>query len=126
MVAPRYEAITRYTYSSDNPKDRFDVHNPATGEVITTVQGAGVTELNNAIAVADKAFHNDWRWRSPRERSLLLFKAADRLEAHFDELASLLSLENGKPVSQAREGDIPVSNIFFPPATSRSCVEFSL
>lgn len=108
MAIPRYEAITRFTYSSDDPKDRFPVHNPATGEVITIVQGAGLAEVNKAIELADQAFHSDWRWRSPRERCQLLLQAADRLEAHFDELALLLSLENGKPVSQAREGDIPM------------------
>lgn len=108
MSSPRYEAITRFTYSSNDPKDRFDVHNPATGQVITTIQGGGIAEVDRAIEVAHHAFHNDWRWRTPRERSQLLLKAADRLEAHSDELSRLLSLENGKPVSQAREGDVPV------------------
>ena len=109
MAASKYAAITRFEFSSENPDDQFAVHNPATGDVITTIQGAGVKELNKAVDIAHDTFHNDWRWRSPRERSQLLFKAADRLEAHFDELSSLLSLENGKPVSQAREGDVPVS-----------------
>lgn len=108
MKAPKYDAITKFTHSSNDPKDRFDVHDPATGEVITTIQGGGVDEVNKAVEIADKAFHSDWRWRSPRERGQYLFKVADRLEAHFDELSHLLSLENGKPVSQAREGDIPM------------------
>ena len=106
MAPPVYKAITRFTYSSDNPKDRFDVHNPATGEVITTVQGGGIAEVDRAIEVSHNAFNNDWRWRPARERSQFMLKAADILEEHFDELAELLSLENGKPVSQAREGDV--------------------
>lgn len=106
MATPKYGTLTRFEYSSDDPKDRFEVHNPATGEVITTIQGGGTAEIDRAIQTADRAFHSDWRWRSPIERSRLLLKAADRLEAHFDELACLLSLENGKPVSQAREGDV--------------------
>ncbi|KAJ9603639.1 hypothetical protein H2200_011825 [Cladophialophora chaetospira] len=107
MALPKFQAITRFTYSSSDPNDQFDIHNPATGELITTVQGGGIAEVDKAIEAADHAFHNDWRWRAPRERAQFLLKAADRLEAHFDELATLLSLENGKPISQAREGDVP-------------------
>ncbi|RVX69985.1 hypothetical protein B0A52_05820 [Exophiala mesophila] len=102
----KYEAITRFPLSSDNPAHLFDVHNPATGEVITTVQGCGEEEVQKAVAIAKKAFQEDWRWRSARERSQLLLRAADRLEEHADELARLLSLENGKPVSQARQADV--------------------
>ena len=107
MSPPKYGRITRFTHSSNDERDQFDVHNPATGEVITTVQGGGVAEVAKALEVADHAFRTDWRWRSASERAQLLLRAADRLEEHFDELAELLSLENGKPISQAREGDIP-------------------
>lgn len=105
-AAPRYEAVTRFPLSSEDPAHLFDVHNPATGEVITTVQGCGEAEVQKAVAIAQKAFQDDWRWRSSRERSQLLLKAADRLEEHADELARLLSMENGKPVSQARAADV--------------------
>ena len=107
MSPPTYAHISRFAYSSENAEDQFAVHNPATGDVITIVQGGGVAEVDKAVGKADQAFRTDWRWRSARERSQLMLKAADRLEAHFEELAQLLSLENGKPVSQAREGDIP-------------------
>lgn len=106
MAATKYKPLTKFTYSSDDPKDCFDVHNPATGEVITTIQGGGAAEIDRAVQIADDAFHNNWRWKSPFERARLLSKAADALQAHFDELCCLLSLENGKPVSQAREGDV--------------------
>ena len=106
MAPPTYKAVTRFTYSSDDPADRFDVHNPATGEVITSVQGGGIVEVDRAVEASHDAFQNDWRWRPARERSQFMLKAADKLEEHFDELSELLSLENGKPVSQAREGDV--------------------
>lgn len=104
---PSYNAITRFPLSSDDPAHLFDVHNPATGEVITTVQGCGEAEVHKAVAIAQKAFQDDWRWRTARERSQLMLRAAERLEHHFDELACLLSMENGKPVSQARQADVP-------------------
>ena len=112
-LAPRYERITRFPLSSHDPADYFDVHNPATGEVITTVAGCGEKEVEKAIAVAQKAFDDVWKWKSPKERSELLLRAADRVTAHFEELAYLLSMENGKPITQARQADITfVVNIY--------------
>ncbi|KIX92912.1 uncharacterized protein Z520_11388 [Fonsecaea multimorphosa CBS 102226] len=102
---PSFGPVTRYPLSSDDPAHQFEVHNPATGDVITTVQGAGVLEVERAIATAQKAYE-EWRWVSPSQRAIYLNKAADHLAAHFDELAYLLSAENGKPVAQARDYDI--------------------
>ena len=102
---PSFGPVTRYPLSSNDPAHQFDVHNPATGDVITTVQGAGVPEVERAIATAQKAYE-EWRWVSPSQRAMYLNNAADHLAAHFDELAHLLSAENGKPVAQARDYDI--------------------
>lgn len=105
-ISPKsYDTISRFPWSSNNPEHRFDVHNPATGEVITTVQGGGIAEVDQAVAAAQEAFQS-WRWLSRRERAVYLNKVADRLAEHDEELCQLLSMENGKPVSQAREGDV--------------------
>jgi acyl-CoA reductase-like NAD-dependent aldehyde dehydrogenase len=73
---PDNPAITTYRWSSDRPEDRFPVENPATGQVITIVQGAGAAETDAAVAAAHRAF------------------------------GELVSLENGKPVADARLHDI--------------------
>jgi acyl-CoA reductase-like NAD-dependent aldehyde dehydrogenase len=99
-------AIATYRWSSDRPEDRFPVENPATGETITIIQGAGAAETDAAVQAAHRAFQEDWRWRTPAERAGLLLRGADVLEAHADELAALVSQENGKPVSDARLHDI--------------------
>ncbi|OQV08094.1 hypothetical protein CLAIMM_12417 isoform 1 [Cladophialophora immunda] len=110
---PHYAKITRFSLSSDDPADFFEVHNPATGEVITTVAGCGEKGVEKAVAIAQKAFDDLWRWKTPKERSELLLRAADHLAAHSEELAYLLSMENGKPVTQARQADITfVVNIY--------------
>ena len=107
-----YSEVSRFPWSSQKPEHQFDVHNPATGDVITRVQGGGVEEVQKAVAVAQKAYES-WRWVSKRERSALLHKVGDRLAQHSEELAQLLSAENGKPVTQARDGDVAfVSGIF--------------
>ncbi|KIX03971.1 uncharacterized protein Z518_07524 [Rhinocladiella mackenziei CBS 650.93] len=107
MAVPTYDAVSHFPLSSKDPSHRFEVHNPATGEVITTVQGGGVSEVEKAVEIANKAYNDDWRWRSPRERSMILLQAAEHLSKHVRELSVLLSMENGKPVSQASEGDVP-------------------
>ena len=99
-------AIASYRWSSDRPEDRFPVENPATGETITIIQGAGAPETDAAVQAAHRAFASDWRWRTPAQRAALLLRGADVLEAHADELAALVSAENGKPVADARLHDI--------------------
>jgi acyl-CoA reductase-like NAD-dependent aldehyde dehydrogenase len=106
MAVSTLEELTRYRWSSDDDADKFSVENPATGNVITVVQGAGAAQMNAAIESAHQAFVRDWRWRDRTERARLLLSCAEVLEAHADELADLLSLENGKPVADARDNDV--------------------
>jgi acyl-CoA reductase-like NAD-dependent aldehyde dehydrogenase len=98
--------VRSYRWSSADEADRFSVENPATGEVIAVVQGGGATEVDAAVEAAHRAFTTDWRWRSADERARLLLVCADVLEEHADELAEILSEENGKPVADARGNDI--------------------
>lgn len=48
VTAPSYGKLSSFPLSSNDPSHRFEVHNPATGEVITTVQGGGVAEVKKA------------------------------------------------------------------------------
>ena len=100
------DAMTTTRWSSNRAEDRFPVENPATGQVITTVQGGGVPEIDAAVRAAHRAFTQDWRWRTPSERATLLLSGAEVLAAHADELAELESRENGKPVADARLHDL--------------------
>ena len=99
-------AMATYRWSSDRSEDRLTVENPATGDTIAVVQGGGVPEVDAAVQAAHRAFQDNWRWRSPAERAGLVLRGADVLEAHADELAELVSRENGKPVADARLHDI--------------------
>jgi acyl-CoA reductase-like NAD-dependent aldehyde dehydrogenase len=85
--------LSTYRWSSHDEAHRFPVEDPATGEVITIVQGAGAAEVNAAVQAARRAFQTDWRWRTPAERAALLLQAADVLDEHADELALLESRE---------------------------------
>lgn len=85
----------------------FETLNPATEEVITSVQEAGVEDVDRAVAAARRAFDDGpWRKMSGFERSGLLHKLATLVEKNADELAALESLDNGKPVTIAKAADV--------------------
>ena len=79
---------------------RLDVINPATEEVLAAAPRADRAQLNEAIAAAKAAFPA-WSAKPIRERGVLLTRLADELEARQDEFARLLTLEQGKPLSEA-------------------------
>lgn len=96
---------TSTRWSSGSAADLFVVDNPATGEVITIVEGGGAAEVDGAVRAAQAA-QLTWSLRPPRERGDCLRQAALLIREHADELARLESSEMGKPVSQARNVDI--------------------
>jgi len=85
----------------------LDVDNPATGEIIGTIPKAGGAETRRAIAAAAEAFKT-WRATTAAERALKLHKLADLIIANADELALLLTTEQGKPLAEAK-GEIGAS-----------------
>ena len=88
----------------------FDTLNPATGEVITQVAEGDKADINKAVIAARRAFENGpWRKMSARERGKYLFKLADLIEKNQEELALLESLDNGKPISDSRNADVPMT-----------------
>ena len=88
----------------------FDTFNPATEEKITSIQEAGVEDVNKAVKAARKAFDNGpWRRMSGSDRGRLMYKLADLMEKHQDELAALEALDNGKPFGFAKAADIALS-----------------
>ena len=91
----------------------MEVLNPATGAAIAEVPRGTQADVDRAVAAAKKALP-DWLETTPAERSELLLKLADAMEANAEELAELESVNVGKPLSYARD-EIPicVDNIRF-------------
>ncbi len=79
----------------------FAVRNPATGEVITEVPRHGVEETRSAIAAAERA-QPAWRARTAQDRARILRRFSDLMLERQDELARLLTSEQGKPLAEAR------------------------
>ena len=87
----------------------FATINPATEEVIAQVAEGDAADIDLAVKAARKAFDSGpWRKTDARDRGRMLYKLADLIEQNFDELAELEVLDNGKPISEARAGDLPL------------------
>jgi 1-pyrroline dehydrogenase len=80
--------------------ETLDIENPANGEVIAKVPASSSEDVDRAVDAAEKAFES-WKTTTPQDRSLLLLKIADSLEARADELGRLESQNAGKPVGAA-------------------------
>ena len=77
------------------------VVNPATGETLAQVPLGGEADVSAAVESAAAAFPA-WRRTPPEERIQYLFKFKQLLEDHFDEIARLTTLENGKTLTEAK------------------------
>lgn len=80
---------------------RFDVTNPATGELIAQVVSAGAKEARLAIEAAERALPS-WRAKTAKERSVLLRRWHDLMMEHQDDLALIMTSEQGKPLAEAK------------------------
>jgi succinate-semialdehyde dehydrogenase / glutarate-semialdehyde dehydrogenase len=80
---------------------RFDVDNPATGKMIANVPDCGAAETRRAIAAAEAALPA-WRALTAKARATILRKWFDLINAHADDLALILTTEQGKPLAEAK------------------------
>ena len=79
----------------------FDVHDPATGEVLATLASATSEDAVAALDAADKV-QASWARTAPRERAEILRRAFDLVTERAEDFALLMTLEMGKPLAEAR------------------------
>ena len=90
---------------------KFDTVNPATGEVLTAVVEASAADVDRAVEAARQASDSKggpWRKMPASERGQLIWRLADLIEKHIEELAELETLDNGKPIFESRNVDMPM------------------
>jgi phenylacetaldehyde dehydrogenase len=86
----------------------LDVFDPATGEIFAQAAAGGAADIDAAVKAARQALEQGpWRTTSPAERSRLLWKLSDAIEANAAELALLETLDNGMPLWVAQMWNIP-------------------
>jgi aldehyde dehydrogenase (NAD+) len=87
---------------------RFATVNPATEEVLTEVALAGAQDVDRAVAAARRAYEGVWSRLSGSERGKYLFRIARIVAERSRELAVAESLDNGKPIKETRDIDVPL------------------
>jgi betaine-aldehyde dehydrogenase len=100
----------------------MEIENPANRTSIASVVDASAADVDRAVKAAQDAFYGGWRRTTPGERSNLLLKLADLMEARTEELARLESENTGKPYAQlSLAGDVPfaIDNLRFFAAAAR-------
>lgn len=90
----------------------FKAYCPADGELLATCAEAGREDVDNAVKAAWKAF-DTWKDVSPQERSAILLKIADLIDANTEKLAMVETLDNGKPIRETTNVDIPLASDHF-------------
>ncbi len=86
----------------------FKTVNPASEEVLAEVSAAGPQDVDRAVTAARRAFDTTWSRMPGRERAKYLFRIARIIQERARELAVLESLDNGKPIKESRDVDLPL------------------
>jgi aldehyde dehydrogenase (NAD+) len=98
---------------SPQSKKKFSSINPATEEVLAKVSQGNQADVDKAVKAARAAFNKVWSKTKPKERAKYLFRIARLLQERAREFAVLESLDNGKPIRETRDVDVPLSAAHF-------------
>src|SRR5215472_17354410 len=104
VAAPPADKVSNYIngqWVDSQATEWRDVRNPATGELLASVPLAGVADANAAVEAASAAFP-EWRRTPPEDRIQPLFRLKLLLEEHIDDIARVITLENGKTFTEAK------------------------
>ena len=86
----------------------FDVITPLDGTIMTKAAHSNAEDLDKAVNAAHKAFET-WGKTSATERSIILNKIADRIEQNLEYIAAVETTDNGKPIRETLNADIPLA-----------------
>ena len=114
MVKPdsKYKLFIGGEWADGTEGKTFKATNPANGETLATCVDAGKEDVDLAVKAAWKAFET-WKHVSPQERSRMLLKIADRVDATAERLAMIETLDNGKPIRETLGIDVPLTSDHF-------------
>src|SRR5262244_519776 len=93
--------------------EHFGTVNPASEETLARVAQAGQADVDRAVATARQAYDRYWGTMPGRERAKYLYRIARAIQERAREFAVLESLDNGKPIKETRDVDIPLAAAHF-------------
>jgi len=106
---PNYQMFIDGKWVVSHSGGQYPVHNPAKGSVLARVPRGDAQDVEAAVEAAKRAFEDrEWRRMDPSKRGRLLFKLSQLLRERLAEFAKLETLNNGKPLGQAK-GDVAMS-----------------
>ncbi|QBI53220.1 aldehyde dehydrogenase family protein [Streptomonospora litoralis] len=112
-LRPSYELFIDGGFVPAKSGEHMATANPADEEHLAHVSVAGETDVDRAIAAARRAFEGAWGAMPGAERGKYLFRIARILQERSRELAVLETLDNGKPVKETRDVDLPLAAAHF-------------
>ena len=98
---------------ADGTGEPLKTINPATGEVLAEVGTASTADVDRAVKAARRAYDKVWGRMPGTERAKYLFRIARQIAERARELAVLESLDNGKPIRESRDVDVPTASAHF-------------
>ncbi len=107
-IASSYGLFIGGEFVEPEDGETFKTINPASEEVLAEISEAGPRDIDRAVAAARKAFDGAWGSMSGKERAKYLFRIARIIQERSRELAVLESLDNGKPIKESRDVDLPL------------------
>jgi aldehyde dehydrogenase (NAD+) len=107
-IAPSYGLFIGGEMVDPTDGTRFKTVNPATEEVLSEVVAAGPQDVDRAVAAARAAYDGSWSRLPGRERGKYLYRLARLVQERSRELAVLESIDNGKPIRESRDVDVPL------------------
>ncbi len=112
-IRPRYGHLVDGELVYGDEAHDFVTINPATAEPIATVSTADAALVDHAVAAARKAADGVWGKMPAAERGKYVYRLARRLQERSRELAVLESMDNGKPIRETRDVDVPLAAAHF-------------
>ena len=107
-IAPEYGLFIDGEFTAPVEDHLFTTSNPATEDVLSRVTEAQGDDVDRAVAAARRAFEQTWGPMPGAERAKYLYRIARLIQERGRELAVLETLDNGKPIKETRDVDIPL------------------
>ncbi len=112
-LQPAYGLFIDGEFVEPGDGGQFKTVNPATEEVLAELVEAGAGDVDRAVAAARRAYEETWARMPGRERAKYLYRIARIVQERARELAVLETLDNGKPIKESRDVDVPLAAAWF-------------
>ncbi|MBO0775152.1 MAG: aldehyde dehydrogenase family protein [Actinobacteria bacterium] len=112
-IAPQYGLFIGGEFTAPADGQHFTTVNPASEEPLAEVAAAGQADVDRAVAAARTAFEETWGPLPGAERAKYLYRVARLIQERSREFAVLETLDNGKPIKESRDVDVPLAAAHF-------------